>query len=346
VVDRYYSQFLAENKDFDDFLNHVSDATGEMLQKDWIKNMKENRFLFSKDKWATEQLHDKEKGRTAIIIGSSPALAKQLDTLREIQDDKEFVLCGLSSNLEYLTKNNVRPKYVIVIDSDESTGHDWDNVDMEKTKDITLITSLYTYPPMLRKWKGPLYWLAFAQMDKKVKKVMDRYFSPINATGDGFPPIMSQYNEMTIFSFATLGTHIILFIGNEMSFKEVDSQFYVHRRDDREKVIRRPHMDIHGNMVSTNLGLLALKISLEAFLETICGAGWFINCTEAGIFGITKRFKDYHVPWIQQLTLKHGIAQARHIMRTGNPYWEPGLVKEVRHERFQRTLPFVQHGGL
>ena len=53
------------------------------------------------------------------------------------------------------------------------------------------------------------------------------------------------------------------------------------------------------------------------------GAGWFINCTEAGIFGMSKKVPYPHqLPWIQQLTLENGIAQARQIMRTGQPFYE------------------------
>lgn len=324
---RLYSQYLNDNEDFDAFLNKVSDNTGERSLSDWKKNLRENSRIFRSDRWATEKLHDAERGKTAIMIGSSPALKKQLDTLREIQHDPDFVLCGLSSNLDFLLRNDIRPRYCIVVDADESTGRDWDRIDMGKTQNVTLVSGLYTYPSMLLNWQGPLYWLAFVTMDKKLKRLQHRFYGDINGTGEGFPPLMSQYNIMTAFSFSVLGCHVILFVGNELSYANDGSSFYVDRQDPRDSDRRLPHMDIYGNMVKTNFGLMALKLALEAFLGTICGAGWFINCTEAGIFGITKRFKDYHVPWVQQLTLKTGIAQARSIMRTGHPYYDVPIVR-------------------
>jgi len=140
--------------------------------------------------------------------------------------------------------------------------------------------------------------------------------------------LMGQFNIMAAFTFLVLGTKIILFAGSEMSFQEDKSTYYVDRPDPRDKDRRRPHGDIYGNIVYTTTGLMALKLSLEFFLGMIHKAGWFFNCTEAGILGITKRYPDKHVPWIKQLTLKNGIAQARHIMRTGEPLYafQPGSI--------------------
>ncbi len=64
--------------------------------------------------------------------------------------------------------------------------------------------------------------------------------------------------------------------------------------------------------------LMSLKLGLEDFLGKLSGKGWFLNCTEAGIFGVTKKG---NIPWIHQLTLTNGIAQARSIMETGQPLY-------------------------
>jgi hypothetical protein len=63
--------------------------------------------------------------------------------------------------------------------------------------------------------------------------------------------------------------------------------------------------------------LFSLKIALEDYLGKL--PGWYLNCTEAGIFGISARYGN--TPWIFQMTLKNGIAQARNIMRTGQPMY-------------------------
>jgi len=317
--------YLNNNKDFKDFLDKVSDLTGDMNKETWRTNLRENVDLFKKTGWAAPALQDKELRKTAIMMGASPALQKQVDTLREIQDDPDFVLCGLSCNLEFLLNNSIQPKYCITVDADKSQGEFWDNIDMDKTKDITLIASTLAYPPMLRKWKGPLYFLALCTNEGYIRRKHKKLYGPINGTGSEFWSIMGQFNVMTAFVFMVLGCRTILFVGNEMSFKDKDSRYYVDRTDPRDTQPKGVHGDIYGNMVHTTTGLLALKLSLEYFLGEISGAGWFINCTEAGIFGVTKRYPNQRVPWIKQLTLKNGIAQARHIMRTGKPFYAESL---------------------
>jgi hypothetical protein len=254
-------------------------------------------------------------------MGASPALGNQVATLREIQNDPRFVLCGLSCNLEFLLNNDIQPKYCITVDAEESQGVFWEKMDMSKTRDIVLIANTFAYPPMLLKWQGPLFFLALQTADKKMRAKHRRWYGPLNGDGQEFHSLMGQFNVMAAFAFLCLGCRILLFVGNEMSFKDNSARYYVDRDDPRDKEIKGPHGDIYGNMVYTTPGLMALKIALEQYLELLQGAGYFINCTESGIFGVTKRYPGRRIPWIHQMTLKNGIAQARNIMRTGEPLY-------------------------
>lgn len=290
----------------------------------WIEHLRENRLLFRQSGWAAVHLQGKEQGKTAIMCGSSPAIQNQVETLKQIQDDPDFVICGISSNLDFFLKQGIKPKYCITVDADKSTGDDWNPIDMEETKDTSLIASICAYPPMLKRWQGPLYFLELLTEDKRFERKKRKWYGPANGVHEkaGFPSIMAQFNIMTAVCFLILECPIILFVGHELSFKDDESRYYVDRKDFRDQEKRFPHGDIYGNKVHTTVGLLAVKYALEGFLELLAKAGWFFNCTEAGIFGITKKFEDRHVPWIQQLTLKNGIAQARQIMRTGQPFYE------------------------
>ena len=313
--------FLTENQDINKFISSVSDNTGRKSMEIWIKNLRNNRELFKITGWATDNLQGKHKDKTAIIMGASPAIKNQIDTLKSLQDDDDFILCGLSSNLEFLLSNGIQPKYIVTVDADKSQGEFFDTIDMDRVKDITLIANIFAYPPMLKKWKGPLYFLSLCTDDKKFEKKQRKWFGSLNGIGLGFPSLVAQFNIITAVAYLIFECKIILFVGHELSFKDDDSKYYVDRIDPRDTDKRYPHGDIYGGMVKTTPDLLAVKYTLEGFLELLSKAGWFLNCTEAGIFGITKRFPDLHVPWIQQLTLKNGIAQSRHIMRTGEPFY-------------------------
>jgi len=339
------SSYLQGNKDFKDFLNQISDNTGSRYMDVWLENFKQNRELFKRTGWATIALQGKEQGKTAVIMGASPAIRNQIETLKYLQHDPEFVLCAISSNLEFILENGIKPKYCMTVDGDKSQGEFFDRMDMSKTKDITLIANCYAYPPMLKKWQGPLYFLALASGDVKFEKKLRKSFGPANGLGAGFPSIVCQFNVMSAFAFLCLECPVLMFVGHELSFEADESKYYVDREDPRDKEQRFPHGDIYGKKVHTTFTLLGVKYSLEGFLETVRDAGWFFNCTEAGIFGITKRYPDRHVPWIKQLTLKNGIAQARQIMRTGEPFYTglsdslmllPNNIKRVSFGNFRR----------
>jgi len=311
--------YFEKNTDFEKFVNAVSDKTGEKNLDVWPKNIKENLPLFRKTGWACPKLQDKEIGKTAVIMGASPAIRKQTATLWELQKDKDFVLCGLSSNLEWLLNSEIYPKYCITIDADVSQGEYWENIDMDKTKDITLIASTLAYPPMLKRWKGPLYFIGLSTNRKDILKIHEKKYKNLNGNGQEYMSTMGQFNIMTTFSFMVLGCPIIIFVGNELSYATKESTYYVDRPDYRDTTRQGVHGDIYGNIVDTNFSLLALKYSLERFLQLISGAGWFFNCTEAGIFGVTKRYKGNRIPWVHQLYLKAGINQAKRIMKGDRP---------------------------
>lgn len=299
------------------FLDGISNNTGIIFTERWQRHAIENLPLFRQTGWACPKLQDNEYGKTAIIIGSSPAVKSQVEKLKELQYDSDFVLCGLSSNLEWLLNNGIKPKYCIIVDADESTGKDWDAIDMDQTKDTTLIAITVCYPKMLKKWKGPLYFLALITDDKKVKRIHEKKYRNLNGNGQEFPTLMGQFNIMSAFAYSVLGCAILIFVGNELSYARGNSTYYVDRKDPRDFDRKGVQGDIYGNLVETNHNLMALKISLERFLESIACAGWFFNCTEAGIFGVSKSVRGKSLPWIHQLTLDAGVMQARSIMRTG-----------------------------
>jgi hypothetical protein len=337
------SEYLTKNKDFEKFISNASDNTGRKNMGKWFQNIRENSKIFKK--WAATELQGKHRGKTAIIMGASPAISKQIETLKELQYDPDFVLCGISSNLEYLLSNGILPKYTITVDGDESQGVFFDTIDMDKVKNLSLIANLYAYAPMLRKWKGELYFIALQTADRKLEKWQRKWFGKENGIGSGIPSLVSQFNQMAAIASLVFECSILIFVGHELSFSGNESSYYVDRKDEKDAEARFPHGDIYGNKVETSLNLLVVKYSLEGFLEVISGAGWFFNCTEAGIFGITKRFPDRHVPWIKQLTLRNGIAQARQIMRTGEPFYTgekdsrilvPNMLSRVSLSDFRR----------
>lgn len=323
--------YASKNPDWMEFTEWISSNTGGKNLSVWIENARINKKLFKKTgkAWATVDLQDLHLGKTVVMIGASPALSKQLDILRDLQHDSDFVLFGISCNLKYLLDNGIKPNYVVTVDGHWSQGDFWKDLDMEKTKDITLITNVFSYPDMLKTWEGPLKWLYLATDNKSFDRKLKKWFLPVNGIGHGFPSVMSQYNIGTMLSVLVLGCRIVLFIGNELSYATKDTRYYIDRTDEKDFDKKQPAMDLYGNVVYTSYQLWALKTASEYFIDQMKSAAWWFNCTEAGIFGVSKRNGNEGHIW--QLTFKNGIAQARHIMRTGEPFYSssPGSIVTV-----------------
>lgn len=308
-----------QNKDWKKFHTWVSDNTGKHYLDLWISNAKANRSRLKDYGWACEAFQGKHKNFASVLLGASPAIRHQLDMLRKLQSDNDFVLIGITSGLEFMVSNGIKPKYVMIADADPKMSRFWDKLDPNDTKDSTLIASVCTHPNMLDKWKGDIKFLCILTDDKKLNRKLQKWYLPINGTGAFFHAISSQYNTGAAFAFMVLETPILIFVGNEAGFKDKEVTYYADREDHKDKQPRLAHHDIYGNVYYTNHSLVSLKQTLEDFLGKISGGGYFFNATEAGIFGVSKRYGN--LPWIQQFTLDMAVKQAKSIIYTGSPLY-------------------------
>jgi len=309
--------YLESNEDWMKHVKGISKNTEAFNDKTWVSNAKKNRKLVEEHGWFASESQDAHEGKTAIIIGASPAIKKQLGTLREMQHDPDFILCSVTSVLKLLLENGITPKYNMIADSDPAQIRFWEGLDMSLTKDITLISSISVSRNMLDIWEGKIRFLAIASGHKKLEKLIIRWFRPVNGCGYSFHALLGQFNSLVSIAYLIFRCEIIILVGNELSYADKDVPYYADREDVKDNFQRFPAPDIYGNQIYSSQMFMSLKLALEDYLGKL--PGWFFNCTEAGIFGVSKRYGN--VPWIHQLTLRNGIAQARNIMRTGKPFY-------------------------
>jgi hypothetical protein len=263
--------------------------------------------------------------------------------------DPRFILICVSSGLRYLLKNGVRPNYCMVMEANPVIHKFFDN--LEGTEGVTLISGICVPTDILDTWKGEVKFLAIYTSIKEIDRKINKWYRPVNGCGIMFPAVCSQYNTAAIIAHKVLGCRNLIFVGNELSFATNDdkSQYYVDEKDTKDTWERRPHPDIYGNVVYTTHSFMALKMSLEDYLqrlwvECVNGEGripYFFNATEAGIFGVSKRYGNLTVSdpsgakhlVLLQMTLEMAVRQTRNIMKHGRPITEENIIKRPSLEQ-------------
>lgn len=316
AVAQHRTDYLGSNKDWSDFVENMSQNSGNAYGETWIANARENKSLVKECGWITEE-QDSYSGKTAVLCGASQAIRNQFDQLKTILNDPDFVSIGITSGIKMLIENGITPKYCMMMDASIKQERFWEGMDLNRTKDITLIASVCTPNELLKRWKGQIKFLAVMTDYKNAEKKFTRWFYPVNGCGIFFHALFSQSNMAAAIAYLVFGMRILIFVGNELSFPAEDSPYYAGRKDEKDAWKRGKHLDIYGNVVYTNYMLFSLKLALEDYLGKL--PGWYFNCTEAGIFGVSARHGN--TPWIQQFKLNTGIAQAKSIMKTGKPLY-------------------------
>lgn len=319
------TDYITSDNKYSEFVKFISDNTGATMKDAWLKNARANKKLVRECGWACTDLQDAHKGKTVVVMGSSPALQGQVEKLKRLMMDPDFIFIGMSSGVPFLLENGLIPNYVMIADADPKMVRFWKNEDMGRFSNTTLLASISVDPVMFELWPGKIKFIAYHSSEPKLDKRLSKMFFPINGLGHFFYALSCQFNSAVAIAATVFQSFIQIYVGCELGFPDKESTYYAGRTDEKDGWERAAHLDIYGNVAYTTRVLFSLKLALEDFLGKLSGCGYFFNCTEAGILGVKETRHDdgsrtcEHLPWIQQLPLNMGIAHANSIMRTGRP---------------------------
>ena len=289
---------LDAEPDWKEFCTRLSDETTNKLAPLWWSNIKANAPLIRRKGSAYDRYRGQGKNKACIIIGASPALKDNHESLKYVQDDPNFILVATSSSLKFLLANGIRPKFVFMADGDAVCAP---KVDIGgQAQGITMIATTLVHPTSLKNWKGNIRFVRCTTGDGR-----DREHIKLTRIKDEFPGGGTQFNAAVLFAYMTLQSQILIFVGNELSW---DERYYVDRPDYKDTGFEKfPWLNIYGGISYTNLVFIQSKLWLEQVLGHWKGV--FINATEAGILGTSKRYGS--LPYILQMKLSNSISYVK-----------------------------------
>jgi hypothetical protein len=298
--------------DMNDFVGTewVDDWVDELWCTNYKINMKSgvNRF---------EKSWDGLK-KVVVLVGASPAILKQIDTLKKLDDNFLIVACnGVYSKL---LEEGVRVDYIVALEARDHIIKDF------KVQDdhAELIVSPFVAPGVLDAWKGKksFYHLGGGR----------KYAALLKETGIEDEDIGGGNAINTACAWAFKYLSVADFILTGTSFCYYDDYYFDKRTtehvckfDDNQQKIKA--VDIYGGIVNVTPSQLMYKTWLENFIKYMKNCK-FTNATEDGILGVMPKiisvegeniqYSLVYLPWINILPLENVVGRYREIFTKKN----------------------------
>ena len=272
----------------------------------WYDNYEKNKkFLRPMD--ITDQ-HNK----TYILVGSSPAVKRNVHFLKDLDDRFEVIACNATAKM--LQDKGINFKYVMTIEGGHHISKDFDF----DSSDKVLIASPFACPDAYTKWRGEAY-TYFLSGGKKYKEAFEKdWAGKVDIDIGGGNVISSAY----LWAYKYLRARHFVVIGMSLCYYDGKEYYFDGREKPNDPLDQwrtwLKAMDIYGNIVTSTPPLLMYKQWLETYTKYAAEyGGSFINSTEDGILGVLPkpievdglkvRLKPVYIPWLSIVPLYHSI---------------------------------------
>ncbi|MFA6988678.1 MAG: 6-hydroxymethylpterin diphosphokinase MptE-like protein [Candidatus Gastranaerophilaceae bacterium] len=154
-------------------------------------------------------LKDKFKGKSAVIISAGPSLSKYLDFIKEYRD-KLVVFC-VGTALKKVINQDIKPDFVVIIETWESTLHQIEGIDLS---DMNLIVEAITYKTLFET-NAKNTFVYYAANDNMTKFICDLWkidTSVYEAKG--------TVSLTALYSAKIMGCDKIILIGQDLAYTD------------------------------------------------------------------------------------------------------------------------------
>lgn len=299
---------------------------------EWDVNTKANLHRLNKENsiWTFDRAFANPNDKAAVIVGASPCLARDVEALKKCTK-KDFAVFCVNSSLKFLLAHDVKPDFVVALDSDD---HDiYEHLDVD-SKNLTLIASNVVSPRVLDSWKGKIWFFPYLGMkDKKLRPRVTRRLGPSLPVGG------NAVNTTISMACNIFGTRIVILVASECCY---DKHYYVDKNIARNnnKVTEFNTIDCEGRPRVTTTALFTYKIWLEGMAAHIHPHIKIID-TSFGILGKRDEKSKIYVYPLTEIIGK--VKEAANKKRKVNA--DPVLLNAaLREQRARQSMP-GSYGG-
>ena len=258
------------------------------------------------------------KHRITILVGGSPAIEKNWEALKDLEDD--FILVCCTTSLRFLLDHDLKPDYCVLVDAGEHIVHDFDC----DTTGITLITSPFASPKALAAWDGDIKFYLLGGGKEYNELIKEDWKGQADIDIGGGNVLSTAY----LWAYKYLGCRHFIVCGMSLCWYD---DYYLTGREHGDagqdsSAGKFFALDMNYKIANCTPVLWMYKTWLETYVKYAHKpeyAGSFINATEDGILGVLPeivetegmkiRVKPTHVPWMTVVPLD--IALKGHRLR-------------------------------
>jgi hypothetical protein len=251
-----------------------ADWIADEVDQLWLSNYEQNKRYglarFPRTSYA--------KGKAVVFAGSSPAVLKQINTLKSL--DQNYIIVACNAIYPRLIDEGVRVDYVFALEAHSHIVKDFEKYPYQST----LVTSPFICPKVHEVWRGAK-WVYYLGGGRAYKAALEK--DGINDIDIGGGNVIST---AMVWAYKYLQARDFILIGT--SFAYYDDGYYFDGRS-TEKVgdleaVPIKAVDMYGAVVKTTAPLCMYKTWLETWARYATDAH-IINSTENGTLGVMPR---------------------------------------------------------
>lgn len=265
-----YTNFLRSLKDTLRFIetNVVTEVVlGKEFMESYLNNIKHisNSYIIN-------DVKDKFKGFTAIIVSAGPSLEKNIHKLKSLKDNA-IIICG-NRTLKPLIEEGITPHFMCAVDCNDIL---YEMTSDYLYKGVPLVFTETTNSKLVETQKGPKFFFKYGVVDTNIENIFGKTIDRLYSGGSV---------AHTCMDFARyLGCTNIIFIGQDLAYTENKHHANIAETNGDKNFNYDQSLikvkSVNGDMVYTTRVLDGFRKNFEAYIVKEKQIK-FINATEGG----------------------------------------------------------------